>query len=131
MVLSVLVIGFVIGGVVVLFLAMFTCPTVLFVTSALPLAMSLAEMSLSAEVVDTEGFVTSTSARLTLSLVTLLLEGTVFAKSASPDVVDEAGCGATRSTVVAKSVVDCCAVVQVKIVNPDSVVSANVPRPTN
>jgi hypothetical protein len=33
--------------------------------------------------------------------------------------------------VVAESVVDCCAVVQVKIVNPDSVVAADVPRPTD
>ena len=55
----------------------------------------------------------------------------MLAKSASSDAVNEAGCGATWSTVVAESVVDCCAVVQVKIINPDSVVSADVPRPTN
>ncbi len=55
----------------------------------------------------------------------------MFAKSASSDVVDEAGCGATWSTVVAESVVDCSSVVQVKIVNPDSVDSADVPRPTD
>jgi hypothetical protein len=86
-------------------------------------------MSFSAEAVVTEGFVTSKLAQSTLSLVISTLAGTVFAKSASSDVVDEAGCGATRSTVVAESVMDCCAVVQVKIVNPDSVVAADVPRP--
>ena len=75
-----------------------------------------------------------------MALAIPLSVGTVFAESARSDVVVESGFDSMRSTSATDAVVprlevdsevDRCDMVRVKIVNPDSVVAADVPRPTD